>query len=130
MHILDMDVNNRISKQAFADAYEAATHGANDCKLYNQSIASANFFGPKSLISLKSVNTIVPIDDSEQEGQKKSATPVSVSKHLLSLRQTLEQQNNRIAEFQLEQSNRITEFVEQHRRSMMQLEEVMKDLAS
>ena len=128
MHILDMDVNNRISKQAFADAYEAATHGTNDCKLYNQSIASANFFGSKSLISLKSVTTIVPIDDSEQEGKKKPATPVS--KHLLSLRQTLEQQNNRIAEFQLEQSNRITEFVEQHRRSMMQLEEVMKDLES
>ena len=128
MRILELDVNNRISKQAFADAYEAATHGVKNNKLHNQSIASAKMVRHLSLKPQKSLASIVPIDDSEQEGQEKSATPAS--KHLASLRQTLEQQNDRITEFQLEQSNRIAEFVEQHRHSMMQLQEVMTRLAS
>ena len=112
-----MDVNNRISKKAFAEAYEAATHGTKDKKLQDQPIASAKIARAMKSKSQKPFASIMPINDDEQEGQKKSIT--SVSEHLASLRQTLEQQSDRIAEFQAQQ---------QH--SMMQLQEVMGNLTS
>ena len=79
------------------------------------------------------------MNDSEQEGHKKSGA--SISDYLSSLCQVLEQQSDRIAELQTQQSDRIAELQTQQsdriaelqtqqRHSMMQLQEVMKKMSS
>ena len=137
MHILDTDVNNRISKQAFAEAYEASLHNTKDTLLHGQSGSVWRL--PRPSILTKSFAPIFPMNDGKQESQKISGK--SVSDYLSSLCQALQQQSDRIAELQTQQSDRIAELQTQQsdriaelqtqqRHSMMQLQEVMKKMSS
>ena len=117
MHILDTDVSNRISKQAFAEAYDVSLRGQSGSARKLPRAARKTSFAP-----------IFPMNDSEQEGHKKSGA--SISDYLSSLCQVLEQQSDRIAELQTQQSDRIAELQTQQRQSMMQLQEAMKNVPS
>ena len=115
--MLETDVNNRISRKTFAEAYEAATRGTKDKMLRNVSTKIARTASIRS-VKTKSINSVVPMIDDEVEDHKTASKSVSTAptkKHLASLRRTLEQQSDRIAEFQA-----------YHHNSMIQLQEALK----
>ena len=118
MQILELDVNDRISKQAFAQAYEAATGRAG----YEITLGSSTKIArPIHRTRTVAVATVYPISNAEEQGKKTSekTSETPVYNYLTSLSLTLDQQNDRI-----------TELNENQQRSMMQLQEAIRYLQS